>query len=93
MSLASDEIKLRIPPAQKAVLQRAADATGVKVSQFIREAAQARADDVLAAAQLRQVTVLSDDSFDALLEALDAPGRPVSRVAEAAVTLRAVELD
>lgn len=65
----------------------------MKVSQFIREAAQARADDVLAAAQLRQVTVLSDDSFDALLEALDAPGRPVSRVAEAAVTLRAVELD
>jgi|GEM_PF-1984509 len=93
MSLASDEIKLRIPPEQKAFLQRAAEATGLKVSQFIREAAQARADDVLAAIELRQATPLSDDEFAEMLRALDLPGRPAERVVAAASTLRSLELD
>ena len=90
MSLASEEIKLRIPPEQKDLLQRAAEAAGVKMSQFIRDAAQARADEVLADIAIRQATVLSPSAFDDLLMALDAAGRPVERLVVAAETLRAV---
>jgi len=93
MSAATDEIKLRIPPEQKTTIQQAAEAAGVNLSQFIREAAQTRADEVLAQVQLRQVTVIPPASFDELLNALDEPGRPSRKLVEAARALRSLELD
>lgn len=93
MSTATDEIKLRIPPEQKHTIQQAAEVTGVNMSQFIRDAAQARADEVLAAIGFRQFTVIPPASFGALLRALDEPGRPNAKLVEAARALRSLELD
>lgn len=65
-------IEIRVSEEEHAVEVAAADAMGVSLSEFFRQAARARADEVLAE---RSRVVLDAESAARFLDALDHPGR------------------
>ena len=65
--------EVRISAADDDLLAEAAGLAGVSVSEFLLERALA---DAVALVEAHRTIRLSDDSYDAFLEALDAPARP-----------------
>jgi uncharacterized protein (DUF1778 family) len=78
---AVSRLEFRIRPEAKQRIQRAADLVAVPVGDFVRSAAEARAEEVI---QSHAATVVPADFFDALLEALDRPVQPSPALERAA---------
>jgi uncharacterized protein (DUF1778 family) len=72
MKRAATRLEFRIRPEAKRRIQQAADLLALPVSDFVRSAAEMRADQVL---RNSAATVVSADFFDELLRALDHPPR------------------
>lgn len=79
---ATARLEVRVRPDSKARLQRAAALTQVPVSDFVRSAAEERAEQVLAEHDTQ--TLVPAQFYDELLAALDAPGRPSPALSRAA---------
>lgn len=79
-SLKADRLQIRVDPADKALLERAAAATHVNVSAFVVQAAAARAEEVLAE---RPSIRLSPEAAAAFSQALEQPARVNERLARA----------
>jgi uncharacterized protein (DUF1778 family) len=74
----SEKLDLRIAPEDKLILRTAAQASGRTVAQFVLESALARAQETLPD---RQAFGLDAARWEAFLAALDAPARPMPRLA------------
>ena len=70
----SKKLDLRLTPAAKQTLQKAAQASNRSLSQFVLKSALAHADETLAD---RRSFILNDEQWNSFLEALDAPPRPL----------------
>ena len=79
---ATARLEVRVHPDQKALLERAADLSQVKVSDFVRRAAEARAEQVVR--EHDATTRVPAEFFDELLAAFDAPVRTSPALAAAA---------
>jgi uncharacterized protein (DUF1778 family) len=66
---ASNRFEFRIQPESKRRIEHAASLVEESASDFVRAAAESRADEVLRERDV--VTVVPDDFFDQLLSALD----------------------
>jgi uncharacterized protein (DUF1778 family) len=73
-------LQIRVEPAEKAVLERAAAASHLNVSAFVLQAAALRAEEVLAE---RQSIRLTPEAAQAFTEALDGPVNVNERLARA----------
>lgn len=73
--------ELRLHRADEARIRAAAAATGLQEADFIRQAALLRAEEV---ERRQSLSVLPDEAFAAFRAAVDAPGRRVAGLAEAA---------
>ena len=81
MSTLKDErLQIRIDPADKALLERAAAATHLNVSAFVVQAAASRAEEILAE---RSSIRLSAHAAAAFSEALERPGAINDRLSRA----------
>lgn len=81
MSIAKDErLQIRVDPAEKRLLERAAAASHVSLSAFVLQSAAAQATELLAE---RQIVELSPDAGVAFAEALEAPATVNQRLASA----------
>lgn len=78
---ARSRLELRVTPESAARLQRAADRVPVSLSEFVRTAAQDRADRVLL--EHEAVTVVPAAFFDELMASLDEPTKASERLIEA----------
>lgn len=78
---ATARLEVRVAPERKALLERAADLSHVKVSDFVRSAAEERAEQVIR--EHDRTTRVPAEFFDDLLAALDAPARPNAALAAA----------
>lgn len=65
-------LQIRVEPAEKAVLERAAAASHLNVSAFVLQAAAFRAEEVLAERQSIRLTPQAAEAFN---EALECGGR------------------
>lgn len=74
----TEKLDLRLTPAAKQTLQTAAAVARRSVSDFVLESALARAEEALAD---RQHFGLDAERWAAFLAALDAPPRPLPRMA------------
>lgn len=84
MTTAAARLDLRLNPADKARIARAADLRGVPLSAFVRDAAMREAESVMAA----ELTVtLSAKESKRFLEAIDAPFQPNARLKKALARL------
>lgn len=83
---ATARLEVRVDPASKARLERAAELANVPMSDFVRTAAEERADQVLRDHETQ--TTVPAAFFDELLEALDSPVRPNDALARAAKRAR-----
>lgn len=83
-------LDLRLNPDDKARINRAADRRGVPVSVFVRDAVLRAADDVMAS---EKPVTLSPGETRRLLDALDKPFRPSTRLQQAMENGRAVALN
>ena len=88
MVVASSRLEVRVRPESKARLERAAELVQLPVSEFVRAAAEQRADEVLR--EHDATTRVPAEFFDDLLAALDAPA--VANAALAAASRRAQAL-
>jgi uncharacterized protein (DUF1778 family) len=79
-TLKADRLQIRVDPADKALLERAAAATHLNVSAFVVQAAAARAEEILAE---RSSIRLSPVAAAAFSEALQRPGEVNGRLAHA----------
>jgi uncharacterized protein (DUF1778 family) len=79
-TLKDDRLQIRVDPADKALLERAAAATHLNVSAFVVQAAASRAEEILAE---RSSIRLSPDAAIAFSEALERPGEINERLAQA----------
>jgi uncharacterized protein (DUF1778 family) len=79
-SLKADRLQIRVDPADKALLERAAAAAHLNVSAFVVQAAAARAEQVLAE---RPSIRLSSEAAAAFTEALEEPAEVNERLARA----------
>lgn len=84
MAARTDRLEARLSPDERALIERAASASGMSVSAFMVGAAVGRADEVIAAATS---TLVPTDYFDGLLAALDEPDA-APRLAKAAKRAR-----
>jgi uncharacterized protein (DUF1778 family) len=75
----TEKLDLRLTPAAKRMLQRAASACSRSVSEFVLESALARAEETLPD---RQHFGLDATQWAAFQAALDAPPRPLARAAK-----------
>ncbi len=75
----TEKLDLRLTPAAKQVLQSAAAASERSVSEFVLESALARAEETLPD---RRRFGLDAEQWSAFQAALDAPPRPLPRLAE-----------
>ena len=85
---ATARLEVRVRPDSKARLEQAASLANVPLSDFVRSAAEDRADQILA--DHESTTRVPAEFFDDLLAALDAPGVPngkLSRAAQRAASL------
>ena len=73
----SDRVNLRVAPALKSNLLKAAKASGRSLTDFVLDAAVATADDVLAS---RTTFVLSPKDWRKFNDLLDAPPRDIPRL-------------
>lgn len=74
----SEKLDLRLTPDHKSLLQTAASASHCSVSEFVLQSALARAQETLPD---RRHFGLDADQWDAFVRALDAPVRPLPRLA------------
>jgi uncharacterized protein (DUF1778 family) len=72
-----DTLNLRIPPAERNLIDRAAISTGKTRTDFILEAARRAAEDVLLDRALLSVGL---DAYAEFLRRLDAPAQPNERL-------------
>jgi uncharacterized protein (DUF1778 family) len=72
-------LQIRVEPAEKAVLERAAAASHLNVSAFVLQAAAFRAEEILAE---RQSIRLTPQAVEAFSEALDEPASVNERLAK-----------
>lgn len=79
-SLKDDRLQVRVDPADKRLIERAAAASHLNVSAFVVQSAAMRAEEVLAE---RPVIGLSPDGSRAFEEALARPAAVNERLAEA----------
>lgn len=80
MTIAATRLDLRLNPADKARISRAADLRGVPLSVFVRDAVMREAERVMAA----ELTVtLSAEESRCFLKALDAPFQPNAKLKKA----------
>ena len=77
-ALRSEKLDLRLTRKAKSALRAAAAASNCSVSEFVLESALARAEEALAD---RRTFGLNTPQWQAFLAALDAPPRPLSRLA------------
>lgn len=75
-----ERLQIRVDPAGKSLLERAAAAAHLSVSAFVVQAASARAEEVLAE---RSSIQLSSEAAAAFGEALERPGEVNDRLARA----------
>jgi uncharacterized protein (DUF1778 family) len=75
-----ERLQIRIGPAEKALLERAAAASHLNVSAFVVQAAAAKAEEILAE---RSSIRLSAQASAAFTEALERPAEVNDRLAEA----------
>lgn len=81
MSMTKDErLQIRVDPAEKQLLERAADALHVSVSAFVLQSSAAEAASVLAERSLIQLDAMSAAAFT---EALEQPATVNQRLAAA----------
>jgi uncharacterized protein (DUF1778 family) len=81
MSTTKDaRLQIRVGPADKALLERAAAASHLNVSAFVVQAAAARAEEILAE---RSSIRLSSDAAVAFSQALERPAEVNDRLAQA----------
>ena len=73
-----EKLDLRLTPTAKQTLQTAAAAVNRSVSEFVLESALAKAEETLPD---RRVFPLNTDEWKAFLAALDAPPKPMPRLA------------
>jgi uncharacterized protein (DUF1778 family) len=73
-------LQIRVEPAEKAALERAAAASHLNVSAFVLQAAALRAEEILAE---RQSIRLTPQAAEAFTEALNAPAGVNRRLAKA----------
>lgn len=73
MAAAEERFDLKLEREEKELLNRAAAASGMSLSAFMRSAAKARADEVL---QRETRIQLSQRDFDAFVDAMDRPFAP-----------------
>lgn len=74
-----NRVSLRLPVADVAIIDRAAQFQGCSRTEFMRVAALRAAEDAIVEARLFHV---GPEALDAFVAALDAPGRPVRPLAE-----------
>ena len=79
---ATTRLDVRLQPASKDRLERAAELTNVPVSDFVRSAVEERVEQVLRDHDVQ--TTVPADFFDDLLAALDAPAEANAALARAA---------
>lgn len=80
MTTAAARLDLRLNPADKARISRAADLRGVPLSAFVRDAVLREAESVMAA----ELTVtLSAEESRRFLKALDTPFKPNAKLKKA----------
>ena len=72
-----ETLNLRIPPAERTLIDRAAQSAGKTRTDFILEAARRAAEDALLD---RAVTAVSVRAYAAFLARLDAPAQPNARL-------------
>jgi uncharacterized protein (DUF1778 family) len=80
MDLKDERLQIRVDPAAKRRLEQAAEAAHLSVSSFVLQAAELRAEEVLAE---RAMITLSPASAKAFAEALARPAAVNERLAEA----------
>jgi uncharacterized protein (DUF1778 family) len=85
---ASARLEVRVRSDSKARLERAADLMQVPLSDFVRSAAEDRADEVLREHETQ--TKVPAEFFDELLAALDVPARSNKALARAAKRARKI---
>ena len=78
---AADRLEFRVTTEVKCRLRRAAELSQLQLSDFVRTAAEERADQIL---REHAATVVPPDFFDALWSALEAPPAPSPALARAA---------
>lgn len=86
-SLATERLEVRLTPEADKQLRNAAELEGASVSQFLLRAGLDRANEVIDA---QRTWTVSEDFFNELLNALDAP--PVINAALVKASKRANEL-
>lgn len=79
-TIKEERLQIRVGPADKALLERAAEASHVNVSAFVVQAAAARAEEILAE---RSSIRLSSQAAAAFSEALARPAEVNNRLAQA----------
>ena len=79
-TLKEERLQIRVDPADKALLERAAAATHLNLSAFVVQAAASRAEEILAE---RSSIRLSPQAASAFNEALERPGEINDRLAQA----------
>jgi uncharacterized protein (DUF1778 family) len=84
-TIKEERLQIRVDPANKALLERAAAASHLNVSSFVMQAAALRAEEVLAE---RSSIRLSADAATAFSEALERPAEVNQRLAAALTSTR-----
>jgi uncharacterized protein (DUF1778 family) len=84
-TIKEERLQIRVDPANKALLERAAAASHLNVSSFVMQAAALRAEEVLAE---RSSIRLSADAATAFSEALERPAEVNQRLATALTSTR-----
>jgi len=72
-------LSLRLPDADLAIIDRAAQLRGRSRTEFMRDAAVRTAEDIIMENTLIR---MSAEGFDAFVAALDAPAKPVAEMVE-----------
>ena len=72
-----DTLNLRIPPAERNLIDRAAQSAGKTRTDFILEAARRAAEETLLD---RALMVVSPEAYDEFLKRLDRPAQPNDRL-------------
>lgn len=81
---ATQRVEFRIDPESRSRIEEAAAIARMPLSEFVRSAAEDRADEVL---RNERETIVPADFFDALIAALDeppVPNEPLQRAAQRA---------
>lgn len=74
MAAASARLEFRVRPDRKSLIERAAELVHEPVSEFVRTAAEDKADRIIR--EHEATTTVPAEFFDDLFDALDAPASP-----------------